>query len=86
MFEGDLKALLLGSRPVPGKIEAFLNESIDIDRPMLTRAFARMLKHILDDGICPLAMLHNLVEISLQRVGDLTDLRAQLVVEFSFSK
>ena len=46
MFERDLKALLLGPRPVPGEIETFLNESIDIDRPVLTRAFARVQQHV----------------------------------------
>src|SRR5262249_27263128 len=35
LFERDFKALFLGPRPVPCEIEAFLNESIDIDRSVL---------------------------------------------------
>ena len=35
-FQRDIEALLLGARPVIGEIEALLDESVDIDRPMLT--------------------------------------------------
>jgi hypothetical protein len=42
LLEGDLKALLFCPRPVPGEIETFLNESIDVDRSMLARAFTRV--------------------------------------------
>ena len=64
MFQHDLEALLLGPRPVIGEIETFLNESIDIDRPVLTRAFTRVQQHVFDDGIRPLAMLNDLMEIA----------------------
>ena len=67
-FQRDIEALLFGPRPVIGEIEAFLNESIDIDRPMLTRAFARVQQHVLDDRIRTLAVLHDLVEVALQRI------------------
>jgi hypothetical protein len=33
-------------------------------------------QHVLDDGISSLAVLNDLVEIALQRIGDLADLRA----------
>jgi 5'-deoxynucleotidase YfbR-like HD superfamily hydrolase len=40
-----------------------------------------MQQHVLDDRVCALAVLHDLVEIALQHVRDLADLRAQLAVE-----
>jgi len=36
LLELDLKTLRLGPRSVPSEIEAFLNERIDINQPMLT--------------------------------------------------
>ena len=60
LFQSDVKALLLGPRPVIGKIEALLDESIDIDRSVFTRAFARVQQHVLDDGIGALAVLTTL--------------------------
>src|SRR6476660_5988698 len=45
LLELDLKTLRLGPRYVQGKIKAFLNERIDINHPMLTGAFARVLQH-----------------------------------------
>src|SRR5262245_66052807 len=36
LFELDLKTLRLSPRSVPCKIQAFLNESVDINYPMLT--------------------------------------------------
>src|SRR5215470_15610841 len=68
LLELDLKTLRLGPRSVPCKIEAFLNESVDINHPMLTRAFARVLQHIFDNGIRTSAMMHDLVEVVPQRV------------------
>src|SRR5215467_8608881 len=41
-LQGNVEALFLGPCPVPGEIEAFIDESIDINNPVLTRAFARM--------------------------------------------
>ena len=37
-LQGDIEALLLGPRPVIGEIEALLDEGVDIDRPVLSRA------------------------------------------------
>ena len=34
-FQGDIETLLLRSRTVIGQIERFLDEGIDIDRPVL---------------------------------------------------
>ena len=69
-----------------GKIEAFLDEGVDIDEPVLTRAFARVQQHVLDDGIGTLAVLHDLVEIALQRIRNLADLCSQLAVEVRSGK
>ena len=80
-LQGNGEALLFGPRAVIGEVEAFLDEGVDIDRPVLTRAFARVQQHVLDDGIGPLAVLHDLIEIALQRIGNLADLCSQLAVE-----
>ena len=80
-LQGDIEALLLGPRPVIGEIEALLDQGVDIDRPVLSRALTRMQQHVLDDRVGALAVLHDLVEIALQRIGDLADLCAQLAVE-----
>ena len=47
---------------------------------------ARMQQHVLDDRVGALAVLHDLVEIALQHIGDLVDLGAQLAVEVRASK
>src|SRR5262249_59732392 len=39
-LQRDVEALLLSTRPMPGEIDAFLDEGIDIDHPVLARAFA----------------------------------------------
>ena len=64
-----------------GEIEAFLDEGVDIDRSVLTGAFAREEQHVLDDGIGAFAVLHDFVEVALQRIGNLADLCSQLAVE-----
>ena len=69
-----------------GEIKAFLDKSVDIDGPVLTRAFARVQQHILDDRIRTLAVLHDLVEIALQRIRNLADLCSQLAVEVRSGK
>ena len=66
-----VEALLLGPSAVIGEIEALLDESVDIDRPMLSRTLARVQQHVLDDGVCALAMLNDLVEIVAQGIGQL---------------
>ena len=45
-----------------------------------------MQQHVLDDRVGALAVLHDLVEIALQRIGDLADLCAQLAVEVDAAK
>ena len=67
-LQRDIEALLLGPRAVIGEIEAFFDQGVDIDEPVLTRTFARVQQHVLDDGIGALAVLHDLVEIALQRI------------------
>ena len=85
-LQGDIEALLLGPRAVIGEIEALLDQGIDIDRPVLAGALTRMQQHVLDDGVGALAVLHDLVEIALQHIGNLADLGAQLAVEVCAGK
>ena len=69
-----------------GEIEALLDESVDVDRPMLAGPLSRMQQHVLDDCVGALAVLHHLVEIALQHIGDLADLPALLVIEMHAAK
>ena len=64
-----------------GEVEAFLDDGVDIDKPVLARAFARVQQHVLDDGIGALAVLHDLVEIALQRIRQFVDFSARFIVE-----
>jgi GAF domain-containing protein len=48
---------------------------------MFARSFARVQKHVLDDGVGALAVLHDFVEITSQRVRKLGYLAARSVVE-----
>jgi hypothetical protein len=43
-------------------------------------------QHVLDNGIGPLAVLHDLVEIALQSIRNVADLRSQLAVELRSGK
>ena len=63
------KVLLLCARPVIGKVEALLDQGVNIDRPVFSRILAQMQQHVLDDRIGALVMLHDLFEIALQRIG-----------------
>src|SRR4029453_3327285 len=45
-----------------------------------------MQQHVLDNGIGALAVLDDLVEIGLQRIRNLADLRSQLAIEVGASK
>ena len=72
----DIEALFLGSRAMIGKIEALLNQGIDIDRPEFSGTMTRMQQHVLDDGVGAPAVLHDLIKIASQRIGDLADLGA----------
>ena len=65
-----------------GEIEALFDESIDVDRTKLARAFSRMQQHVLDDGVGPLAVLHNPFEVAAQGAGELPDFGAGLFVGF----
>ncbi len=67
-FERYVESLLLGPRPMVGKVQALLDDGVDIDDPMFTRAFARVQKHVLDNGIGTLAVLDDLVEVAMQGV------------------
>src|SRR5262245_44525600 len=80
-LHGDVEALFLSSRTVIGEIKAFFDQCVDIDNPMFTRAFARVQEHVLDNGIGPFAMLHDLVEIAAQCLHQFGDLTVLLFVE-----
>ena len=63
-LDGDVEALLLGSRPVIGEVEALLDERIDVSDPALAGSRPRMQQHVLDDRIGALAVLHHLAEVA----------------------
>ena len=48
-LQRDLKALLFGASAMIGEVKAFLDDGVDIDGPVLARAFARVQQHVLDD-------------------------------------
>jgi hypothetical protein len=73
--------LFLSSGTVIGEIEAFLDQGVDINNPMFAGAFARVQQHVLDNGICPLAVLHDLVEIDTQCIGQFVNLGARPLVD-----
>ena len=64
-----------------GEIEAFLDESVYIDGPMLARALTGVQQHVLHDGVGALAVLNDLVEITLQRVREFNNLRTFVIVQ-----
>ena len=68
-LQRDVESLLLGPSAVVGEIDGFLDEGVDVDGPVLSRALARVKEHVLDDEICALAVLHDLVEIAPQRIA-----------------
>src|SRR5262249_843716 len=76
----DLEALILGAGTMISKIEAFLDEGVDVDRPMLARSFARVQQHVLDDGVRALAVLNDLVEVVEQGVRQLGDFTARFII------
>ena len=55
--------------------EALIDQGVDLDRPVLPGTLTRMQKHVFDDRIGALAVLHDLVEVALQHIriipGDL---------------
>ena len=55
-------------------MRALLYKGVDIDGPMLPGALTRMQQHVLDYGIRTLAVLHDLIEITLQRIRNFADL------------
>src|SRR3974390_2567707 len=67
-------------RPVIGEIEALLDEAIDVDESVFTRAFARVQQHVLDNGIRPFAVLHDLGEIAPQCIRQLGNLGSRFLV------
>jgi len=82
-FKRDFETLFLSPCPVIGKVKALLDKGIDIDDPVLARALARVLQHILDDGICTLAMLHDFVEIAPQGICQLVNFGAYFLVDWA---
>ena len=64
-----------------GEIEAFIDDSVDVDRPALAGAFARMQQHVLDDRVGTLAMLHYLFEIAFQHLRQLVEFCSFFVIK-----
>ena len=86
MFHHDIEILFLSPRAVIGEIQALLDEGVDIHRPALPGGLARMQQHVFDDRIRTLAVLHDLVEIALQRICDVADFRPHFAIEARASK
>jgi hypothetical protein len=61
--------------------EALIDQGVDLDRPVLPGTLTRMQKHVFDDRIGALAVLHDLVEVALQHIRNSGDLCAELAVE-----
>ena len=64
-----------------GKIEALREQRVEIDRPPLAGAFARMQQHVLDDRVGALAMLHYLFEIAFQHLRQLVEFCSFFVIK-----
>src|SRR4029453_18907629 len=79
-LQSNIEALLFGARAVIGEIKAFLDQGIDIDNATFARTFARVQQHVFDDRICPLAVLHDLVEIASQYVRQFIYFDTRLIV------
>ena len=64
-----------------GEVEAFVDQRVDVGRPVIAGALARMQQHVLDDGIRALAVLHHLFQIILEQAGQFVDFLAHLAVQ-----
>src|SRR6185312_1380072 len=64
-LDGDFETLRLRPRTVPGEVQDFLDNRIDVDTPMLAGDFPRVQQHVLDDRIRTPAVMHDLLEIVL---------------------
>src|SRR5262249_57511473 len=60
LLELDIKTLRLRPRSMPCEAKTFLNERIDINRPVLTRPFSPVLHHVLDSGLRPSPIIYDL--------------------------
>ena len=49
-----------------GEVQALLDDRVDVARPVLAGALARVEQHVLDDRVGPLAVLRHLVEVAFQ--------------------
>jgi hypothetical protein len=47
------------------EIEAFSDQRVGVSGPSFARALARVQQHVLNDGVCAPAMLHDFAEIVL---------------------
>ena len=77
----DLEALFLCTSAMIRKIEAVLDEGVDIDQPMFARPLARMQQHVLDNRIGPPAVLYDFVEIIAQRIRQFCYFLARILVD-----
>ena len=63
-----------------GEVEAVLDNGIDIGRPTLTRALARVRQHVLDDRVGAPAVVCYLVQVTAQRLRKFADVLKHLVI------
>ena len=64
-----------------GEVEALIDQGVNVDRPVLSRALSGMQQHVLDDCVGALAVLYDLVKIAPQRVRQLGNLTTYLIIE-----
>ena len=64
-FQFDPEALILGARTVVGQIEALLDKVVGISQSTFALSFVRVQQHVLDDGVCALAMVYDLAKVAL---------------------
>jgi hypothetical protein len=69
-----------------GEVEALLDERVGINQSMLARPFARVQQHVLDDGVCALAVLHDLVEIVAQGVRQFGYFGQRITIDLHFAE
>ena len=79
-LQRNLETLLFGAGSMVGKIEAFLDDRIDVDRPTFAGAFARMQQHVLNDRVRALAVLHDLFEVVAKDIGQFRDFFTRFLV------
>ena len=84
LLHRDVEPRRLRPRAVIGEVQRLLDGRVQIDRAVFARAGARMQQHVLDDAVRAPAVLGDLLQIALQRRGQIVDLGAQVVGDGEF--